>query len=83
MKRPTMLVWSAWFIATAAGAQEAIAPYSAQRVVERVQTLADGTHITQNPAKDERISRFRGPYQKRASIHVRYGSRKNYIHQHS
>ncbi len=34
-------------LATAARAQEPIAPYSAQRVVERVQTLADGTRITQ------------------------------------
>jgi hypothetical protein len=51
MKRPAMLVLSAWFIAIAASAQQAIAPYSAQRVVERVQTLADGTRITQKPQK--------------------------------
>jgi hypothetical protein len=41
----------AWLSAVAASANEPIAPYSAQQVVERVQILADGTRITQTPQK--------------------------------
>ena len=51
MKLPTFVLLLACFFAAAAIAQEPIAPYSAQRVIERVQTLADGTRITQTPHK--------------------------------
>ncbi len=51
MKLAMLLVFPAWFFTLEAGAQEPIAPYSAQRIVERVQTLADGTRITQPPQK--------------------------------
>ncbi len=51
MKLPAILLFLAFLFATSARAQQAIAPYSAQRVSERVQTLADGTRITQTPQK--------------------------------
>jgi hypothetical protein len=46
-----MALFTAFLLATAARGQERIAPYSAQRIMERVQTLADGTRITQTPQK--------------------------------
>jgi hypothetical protein len=51
VKLALLLVLSTWFFTTAAAGQEPIAPYSAQRIAERVQTLADGTRITQTPQK--------------------------------
>jgi hypothetical protein len=49
MKLAMLLALSTWFFTTAAIGQDA--PYSAQRIAERVQTLADGTRITQTPQK--------------------------------
>jgi hypothetical protein len=51
MKFSVVPLFLACLFATAASAHEPIAPYSAQQVVERVQTLADGTRITQPPPK--------------------------------
>jgi hypothetical protein len=50
MKLPALLLSSALLFAAAASAQNGV-PYSAQRVNERVQTLVDGTRITQKPHK--------------------------------
>ena len=50
MKLPALLSLSALLFAAAAFAQSGV-PYSAQRVNERVQTLVDGTRITQKPHK--------------------------------
>jgi hypothetical protein len=50
MKLPALLLSLAALFATAGAAQNGI-PYSAQQVTERVQTLADGTRITQKPHK--------------------------------
>jgi hypothetical protein len=50
MKLPALLLSLAALFATASAAQNGI-PYSAQQVTERVQTLADGTRITQKPHK--------------------------------
>ena len=51
MKLAMLLALSTWFFTTAAIGQEPSPPYSAQRIVERVQTLADGTRITRTPQK--------------------------------
>ena len=48
MKLPALLSSSALLFAVTAAAQSGI-PYSAQQVTERVQTLVDGTRITQKP----------------------------------
>jgi hypothetical protein len=50
MKLPALLLSLAVLFATASAAQNGI-PYSAQQVTERVQTLADGTRITQKTHK--------------------------------
>jgi hypothetical protein len=50
MKLPALLSSSALLFVAAASAQNGV-PYSAQRVTERVQTLVDGTVITQKPHK--------------------------------
>jgi hypothetical protein len=50
MKLPAFLLSLAALFAAASRAQNGI-PYSAQQVTERVQTLADGTRITQKPRK--------------------------------
>ncbi len=50
MKLPALVLSSALIFVTAAVAQKGV-PYSAQRVTERVQTLVDGTRITQKPHK--------------------------------
>lgn len=50
MKLPALLLSLAALFASASVAQNGI-PYSAQQVTERVQTLADGTRITQKPHK--------------------------------
>jgi hypothetical protein len=50
MKLPAFRLSLAVLFATASTAQNGI-PYSAQQVTERVQTLADGTRITQKPHK--------------------------------
>ena len=50
MKLPAFLLSLAALFAAASAAQNGI-PYSAQQVTERVQTLADGTRITQKPHK--------------------------------
>jgi hypothetical protein len=55
MKLPTLLLSLAALSATSGAAQSGI-PYSAQQVTERVQTLADGTRITQKP---HRINLYR------------------------
>jgi hypothetical protein len=48
MKLPALLLPLAALFATASAGQNGL-PYSAQQVTERVQTLADGTRITQKP----------------------------------
>jgi hypothetical protein len=50
MKLPAFLLSLTALFATASAAQNGI-PYSAQQITERVQTLADGTRITQKPRK--------------------------------